>query len=173
MESIKKIKGSRGARQASQLSKFPRKYSKTNTDSVLRDRRRKPPEFGADRLEGRASPKAGSLVLATLPERIVHKKLTQMLHGSSRFIFQREELGGRNYIGGFILDFTIIDRNPYIAIEILGDYWHQAFEKAADLERQMAVVREGYIYHELWESEVYISDEYLENKLSVILEGRL
>lgn len=167
------IKSLRGARQASAYPKFPRKYTKTNTDSVLRDRRRKPPEFGYDRLENRASPKTGSLALATLPERIVHKKLTQMLQGGSRFIFQREELGGRNYIGGFILDFTIIDRSPYIAIEILGDYWHQAYEKAADLERQMAVLREGYIYHELWESEIYISDEFLESKLAVILEGRL
>jgi len=56
---------------------------------------------------------------------------------------------------------------------VLGDYWHQAYEKASDLEREMAVKREGYIYHEVWESEMYTSDEYLENKLNVILEGRI
>ena len=173
MESIKKISSLRGARQASQMSKFPRVYTKNNTETVLRDRRRTKPVFGVEELESRAA----QGFYGTLPERImhsiVHKKLTQMLQGSSRFIFQREELGGRNYIGGFILDFTIIDRSPFIAIEILGDYWHQAYEKASDLERQMAVLREGYIYHEIWESEIYISDEFLENKLSVILEGRL
>ena len=167
------IKSLRGARQASAYPKFPRKYTKTNTDSVLRDRRRKPPEFGYDRLENRASPKTGSLALATLPERIVHKKLTQMLQGGSRFIFQREELGGRNLIKEIIIDFLVLDRQPYLALEVLGDYWHQAYEKASDLEREMAVKREGYFYHEIWESEIYISDEFLENKLNVILEGRI
>ena len=76
-------------------------------------------------------------------------------------------------IGGLILDFTIIDRQPYLAIEILGDYWHQAYQKASDLEREMGVLREGYLYHEIWESDIYISDENLENKLNVILEGRI
>ena len=167
------IKSKRGARQASQLPRFPRKYGKTNTENVLRDRRRKPPEFGPERLEGRAMPKTGTLKLATLPERIVYKKLSQMLKGTKKFIFQREELGGRNFIGGFIIDFLIVDRPPYIALEILGDYWHQAYEKQADLERGLAVQKEGYLYHELWEHDVYESDEQLERKLSVILEGRI
>ena len=170
---IKSLPSKRGKRQASQLSKYPRSYIKTTTDTVLRDRRRKPPEFGPDVLEARAVAAIGSLELATLPERIVYKKLTQMLHGTHKFLFQREELGGRNFIGGFIIDFLVLDRQPYLAIEVLGDYWHQAYEKAADLEREMAVKREGYIYHEIWESEIYISDEYLENKLNVILEGRI
>ena len=79
----------------------------------------------------------------------------------------------KNLVGVIILDFTIIDRQPYLAIEILGDYWHQAYQKASDLEREMSVLREGYMYHEIWESEIYVSDENLENKLNVILEGRI
>jgi len=173
MGGIKSLSSKRGRRQASQLSKFPRTYTKTATETVLRDRRRKSPEFGPELLESRAVAATGSLRLATLPERIMYKKLTQMLHGTHKFIFQREELGGRNFIGGFIIDFLILDRQPYIALEVLGDYWHQAYEKASDLEREMAVKREGYIYHEVWESEMYTSDEYLENKLNVILEGRI
>jgi len=170
---IKSLSSKRGKRQASQLPRFPRTYVKTATESVLRDRRRKPPEFGLDELEARAVAAVGALERATLPERIVYKKLTQMLKGTHKFVFQREELGGRNFIGGFIIDFLILDRPPYIALEVLGDYWHQAYEKASDLEREMSVKREGYLYHELWESDVYISDEFLENKLNVILEGRI
>jgi len=173
MGGIKSLPSKRGRRQASQLSKFPRTYIKTETETVLRDRRRKPPEFGPDKLEARAVAATGALERATLPERIVYKKLTQMLQGTHKFIFQREELGGRNFIGGFIIDFLVLDKQPYLALEVLGDYWHQAYEKAADLEREMAVKREGYIYHEIWESEIYISDENLENKLLVILEGRI
>ena len=173
MGGIKSIKSLRGKRQASQLPKYPRTYIKTQTDTVLRDRRRTPPEFGPDELEARAMPKTGTLANATLPERILYKKLSQMLQGTHKFIFQREELGGRNFIGGFIIDFLVLDRQPYLALEVLGDYWHQAYEKASDLEREMAVKREGYFYHEIWESEIYISDEFLENKLNVILEGRI
>lgn len=173
MGGLKGLKGLKSKRQASQLPKFPRQYIKRGTDTVLRDRRRKPPQFGPEELEARAMPKTGMLALATLPERIVYKKLSQMMQGTKRFIFQREELGGRNFIGGFIIDFLIIDRTPFIALEILGDYWHQAYEKQADLERQLSVQKEGYIYHEIWEREIYESDENLENKLNVMLEGRI
>ena len=166
---LKGVKALRGKRQASQLPKFPRTYIKSNTETVLRDRRRSKPVFGPEELEGRAS----QGFYGTLPERIMYKKLSQMMQGSHNFIFQRTEGGGRNYIGGFVLDFLITDRLPYLVIEILGDYWHQAYEKAADLEREMAVRREGYLYYEIWESEIYISDEYLENKLNGILEGRI
>ena len=169
MEELKPLRGVRGARQASQLSKFPRTYVKNNTETVLRSRRRISPEFGPDRLENRAA----QGFYGTLPERIVYKKLSEMLQGTHNFTFQRLGGGGRNYIGGFVLDFVVIDRVPNVVIEILGDYWHQAYEKQADLERQLTVVKEGYIYHELWESEIYISDQYLENKLNSILEGRI
>tara|TARA_R110002012_G_scaffold18062_1_gene66868 strand:- start:8 stop:517 length:510 start_codon:yes stop_codon:yes gene_type:complete len=169
MEELKPLRGVRGARQASQLSKFPRTYVKNNTETVLRSRRRISPEFGPDRLENRAA----QGFYGTLPERIVYKKLSEMLLGTHNFTFQRLGGGGRNYIGGFVLDFVVIDRVPNVVIEILGDYWHQAYEKQADLERQMAVVKEGYLYNEIWESEIYISDENLENKLNVILEGRI
>jgi len=169
MESIKKIKSLRGTRQASQMPKFPRMYIKNNTETVLRSRKQKSPEFGPDRLEDRAA----QGFYGTLPERIVYKKLSEMLLGTHNFTFQRLGGGGRNYIGGFVLDFVVIDRVPNLVIEILGDYWHQAYEKQADLERQMAVVKEGYLYNEIWESEIYISDENLENKLNVILEGRI
>jgi len=40
---LKGIKPLRGKRQASQLPKFPRTYIKSNTETVLRDRRRPKP----------------------------------------------------------------------------------------------------------------------------------
>ena len=173
MGGIKSIKGLRGKRQASQLAKFPRKYIRTNTETVIRDRRRKSIEFGVDELEMRAAPKEGTLYNATLPERIIYKKLQEIYRGTSQFIFQREERGGRNLIGGFVIDFLIVDRSPYIALEILGNYWHQAYEKESDLERSLAVQRVGYAYHEIWERDIYISDEYVENFLLNILGQKL
>jgi hypothetical protein len=166
---LKSLPGKRGKRQASQMADFPRTYIKSSTDTVLRSRRISKPEFGPEILEARAS----QGFYGTLPERIVFKKLSQMLHGTHNFTFQRIEGGGRNYISGFVLDFVIVDKQPYIALEILGNYWHQAYEKSADLERQMAVRREGYLYHEIWESDIYISDILLENKLNEILAGRI
>ena len=79
MGGLKGLKGLKSKRQASQLPKFPRSYITTNTQTVLRDRRRKPPQFGLDELEARAAAKEGALVDATLPERIVYKKLSQMM----------------------------------------------------------------------------------------------
>ena len=169
MGGIKALRGLRSKRQASQLGTRNRTYLKTNTTTVLRDRRRSMVEFGEEELEARATPKSQLGDLATLPERIVHKKLIQVLHGAHNFAYQRIDKGGRNFIGGFIIDFVIVDRVPNIAIEILGDYWHQAYEKAADLERQLTVTRAGYIYHEIWEHDIYESDEKLENILIEIL----
>tara|TARA_R110002020_G_C16016198_1_gene751574 strand:- start:73 stop:600 length:528 start_codon:yes stop_codon:yes gene_type:complete len=170
---VKSLKSLRGRRQASQLPKFPRTYIRSQTQTVLRDRRRKPIAFGVDELEMRAAPKEGALYNATLPERIIYKKLQEILRGTSQFIFQRVERGGRNLIGGYVIDFLIIDRTPFIALEILGNYWHQAYEKQSDLERSLAVQRAGYAYHEIWERDIYISDEYVENFLLNILGQKL
>tara|TARA_R110002020_G_scaffold286210_1_gene501805 strand:- start:43 stop:558 length:516 start_codon:yes stop_codon:yes gene_type:complete len=169
MGRLKSMRGLRGKRQASQLRNRSRTYLKTSTETVLRDRRRAKVEFGPEELESRATPKSQLGELATLPERIVHKKLVQLLHGSHNFAYQRIDKGGRNFIGGFIIDFVVVDRVPNLAIEILGDYWHQAYEKAADLERQLTVTRSGYTYYEIWEHDVYESDEKLENILIEIL----
>jgi very-short-patch-repair endonuclease len=169
MGGLKAKRGLRGKRQASQLNVRNRTYLKTSTDKVIRGRRRSAVEFGSDELESRATPKSQLGELATLPERIVHKKLVQLLHGSHNFTYQRVDKGGRNFINGFIIDFVVIDRLPLIAIEVLGDYWHKAYEKAADLERQIAVTRAGYDYFEIWEHDIYKSDEVLENILVKIL----
>jgi len=169
---MKSIKNLRGKRQAAQYPQFPRTYVRTETEKVIRDRRRSSPEFGDSVLEQRATSKE-TLPTATLPERIVFKKLSEMLRSNNKFLFQRIERGGRNLIGGFIIDFLVVDRSPPIALEILGDYWHQAYEKMADLERELAVKREGYSYHEIWEHDIYISDEYLEKILYTILGGRI
>lgn len=172
MGRIKSIRNLRGRRQAAQYPQFPRTYVRTETEKVIRDRRRSSPEFGDTPLEQRATSKE-ALPTATLPERIVFKKLSEMLRSNNKFLFQRIERGGRNLIGGFIIDFLIIDRSPAIALEILGDYWHQAYEKMADLERELAVKREGYTYHEIWEHDIYKSDEYLEQTLYKILGDRI
>ena len=173
MGGIKPIKSLRGRRQASQLPKMPSTYIRTTTDKVVRDRRRPTIQFGVDELEQRAVPKEGALGTATLPERILYKKLSELYKGTSRFIFQRTERGGRNLIGGFIIDFLLIDRTPNIALEVLGDYWHQAYEKQADLERALAVTRAGYTYHEIWEHDIYESDEKLETILYGIMGNRI
>ena len=81
MGGIKPIKSLRGRRQASQLPKMPRTYIRTTTDKVVRDRRRPTIQFGVDELEQRAVPKEGALGTATLPERILYKKLSELYRG--------------------------------------------------------------------------------------------
>lgn len=141
----------------SRLPRTARVFVRNQDIPVVRDHRRDAPEFGEDPLEARAiSPDV--FARATLPERIVYKKLSQLI-GEENFIFQYSQLGGRNLIGGFLIDFLI---EPNIALEVLGSYWHKAFERWADEERAVVVASRGFEYHEIWDWEIYMGDSYLE-----------
>ncbi len=157
-------------RRVSRLTSTPRVFVRSEKVPITRDHRPRTIEFGANTLEARAIALPG----ATLPERIVYKKLVQLLPGGlSDFLFQRTEGGGRTRIGGFVLDFLIIHPLPPIAIEVLGDFWHQAKHRFADEERMLAVLREGYHYGEIWEHDIYASDALTEQILWDIIHRQV
>lgn len=156
-------------RKIQRIPRLPRRkriFTRYGDRPITRDRRLRPIEIGIDPLEARAANVEG-----TLPERIVYKKLVQLV-GEQYISFQRLEGGGRNILGGFVLDFLITDRFPPLVIEVLGDFWHKPSRAFADAERMMAVTNRGYGYFEIWEHEVYHSDELTEKLLSEALGNR-
>lgn len=158
-------------RRISRIPKRPRLYVRTQDLDIVRDRRQRSFEAGEDPNEARAiSP--NRYPGATLPERIVHRTLTRMM-GGEHFIFQRSELGGRNFLGGFVIDFIIPNPEPPLALEILGDYWHQAPRRYSDMERAYVLFSLGYTYAEVWEHDILHSDQRLESILADILGNRI
>jgi G:T-mismatch repair DNA endonuclease (very short patch repair protein) len=59
----------------------------------------------------------------TLPERVVHKVLTDR---HMEFDFQSSLLGGRVFLGGLVADFMI--SRPPVCIRVQGRYWHGEFD---------------------------------------------
>lgn len=166
VNSIKKIP------RAKRVSPAPRVYTRSQDQPILRDRRRRPVEAGEDEFEARAiSP--NRFAGATLPERIVYKKLAQLFQSENAFIYQRSALGGRNFLGGFVIDFVIPSPEPPLALEVLGDFWHQAQQQYSDAQRALTLLSLGYDYEEVWEHDILHSDERLENILRTILGGRV
>jgi very-short-patch-repair endonuclease len=166
------INNIRVIRRISRIPKRPRLYVRTQDMPITRDRRGRPIEFGVDELESRAiSP--NRFAGATLPERIVYKALEKMMGDDSEFIFQRTELGGRNFLGGYVIDFVIPNPEPPLALEVLGDYWHQADRRYGDEERAYVLFSLGYEYAEVWEHDILHSGERLERILFQILGNRV
>lgn len=130
---------------------------------IGRSRRPRPTEWGGDPLEMRAIPRS-RFAGATLPERIVYKKLAQLI-GETMFSFQRSEMGGRNFLGGYVLDFVIFLTIPPTLIEIQGSFWHQEKHQYRDLEKALALARLGYQYYEVQDRDIYMSDMHLETVL--------
>lgn len=156
------------------LSNKPRVFVRNELIPILRGRRPRRIEIGElNPLEMRAIPK-NRFALATLPERVFFKSLATVMQGEQNFIFQRDVGGGRNFIGGFVIDFLIIDREPNIAVEVLGSFWHQAAQSFADEERALAVISRGFEYHEVWDYEIFQGDVFLEELiLTRILKRRV
>lgn len=169
--SLKSIKSKAIIRRVSRLSNSPRVFVRHDKVPILRGRRGRPIEFGEDPLEQRAVSKS-RFPTGTLPERIFFKALTTVMNGEQNFIFQRDVGGGRNFIGGFIIDFLIIDREPNVAVETLGSFWHQADVRYADQERALAVINKGFEYHEVWDYEIFQTDEFLEELILTRILGR-
>lgn len=167
------VEGINNVRVIRRVSRLPRSeqiFVRRQDAAITRERQRPPIEIGEDILEQRAIPK-GTFPGATLPERIVYKKLDQLV-GHDKVSFQRDEFGGRNILGGFVIDFLVYITNPPICIEVLGAYWHQSATEYRDLERALVIQQLGYEYHELHEMDIYQSDERLEQLLEPILGNR-
>jgi hypothetical protein len=63
----------------------------------------------------------------------------------------------------------VLDRTPPIALEVLGAFWHQPKDRHSDEERGFTMARLGYRYEEVWEQDIYIGDERLEEIITTIL----
>lgn len=169
---VELLKGKAIIKRVPRLSKNPRIFIRNQKVPILRGRRERPKTLGIlDPLERRAVSKS-RFPNGTLPERIMFKALSTVMQGDHNFIFQRDVGGGRNFIGGFVIDFLIIDRTPNIAIETLGSFWHQAANRFADEERALAVISRGFKYHEVWDYEIFQSDLFLEEIILTRILGR-
>ena len=95
-------------------------------------------------------------VLASLPERIVWAWLERKGYS---FTMQAAELGGRNQVGGAVVDFVVWDMaSRPVAIRIQGQYWHgPSFpgRRARDDEQAAKLRMKGYLVVDLWEQQVY------------------
>lgn len=126
------------------------------------------PGVREDPLEKRA--KQG--VIGTLPERIIWKWLED--RGYS-FTVQQAELGGRNQVGGAVVDFIVWDyAGKPVAIRTMGDYWHgPAFPNRRNRDDAQAgkLRARGYLVCDLFESEIY---EYaLDGHLGRLIDRQL
>ena len=95
-------------------------------------------------------------VPGTLPERIVWAWLIKEDHS---FTAQRAEMGGRQVVGGAVVDFLVYSMAAMpVAMRVQGDYWHgPKFPKrqARDDEQYYRLTEQGYLVVDLWEKDIY------------------
>ena len=172
VQGIEPAKGLRGA-----PAKWTRRqYVKREITKPIRGRRRKGAE-GEDPLEQRAAAVDGSIL-----ERIIFKRLTVLVGPADvGFIYKRQVgsapgVNARTFIGGIEIDFLILQRpaGKAAALEILGAHWHGPADEYADQERALIILAQGYDYVEIWEYEIMLGDEYLDQRLTDLLglQGR-
>ena len=155
----------------------PMSYHRVTPLEPVRGHRRQP-AFGLDRWEQRAQQN----IDAPITERIVYKLLVELV-GKENFVWQFDILGGRQVfksvfttgtlIGGFIIDFVILDREPPLALEVMGAYWHgSGGGPERDMARKVAVNQFGFDYKEVHEADIMGDGTHLENVLVQVLGGR-
>lgn len=104
------------------------------------------PPIGESALEKRAT----QGIIGSLEERIVYKEL---LKRKIYFSFQSSMEGGRQELGGMVVDFIIPERR--IALRVQGTIWHTGPEaEARDLVHKAVLENEGYTVLDLWDWQV-------------------
>ena len=109
---------------------------------------------------------AGMAPSGTTPERLMYGWLIK--HG---FLFTyQESIGGGRVPGGAIIDFTIYDKVPPIAIRVMS-YWHDSAEArwADDIQAWM-LAENGFVVEDVWEWEITTLDK-LDRKMQEIMFG--
>lgn len=153
-------------KQMSKLSDLEhrREYLKIQKDAPIRSRRIKKAHIGVDPDEQRAANVQGTLL-----ERIIYKKLSQLLGPEGvHWQFQYGIKGARIFKGGFVLDFVIYYPKQ-TALEVQGAFWHGPEVQYRDVPRALAVLNEGFEYAEILEWEIWAGDQYLEFRLINLL----
>lgn len=107
-----------------------------------------------DPLEARAVPK--STFRGSILERIVYKRNLFLFGAPSprTWSAQRDELGGKNTVGGIAIDFVYFLSQPLLALEVQGAFWHGPGEAYHDASRAFIVQSFGYRYAELLEQDI-------------------
>ncbi len=110
--------------------------------------------------------------IGTLPERIVWKWLED---GGYQYEYQLAAMGGRDVVGGAVLDFIVYDlAGRPVAIRVQGEYWHSsAFpsRQARDDEQYYRLVAMGYAVVDLWEQRIY--DAAMNKRLTQYILGEV
>lgn len=114
---------------------------------VLHRRGPKRERVGEDPLEAMAVPK--DQVTGTLPERIVYKFLTERLHliEGPDFSFQSSLQGGRQSLGGIVVDFLFEIKK--FAIQVQGPTHTDPLRVRKDDEQKMILAEMGYQVYEI------------------------
>jgi len=109
---------------------------------------------------------AGMAPEGTNPERLMYGWL--MKHG---FLFTYQEpIGGGRIPGGAVIDFTVYDKVPPLAIRIMS-YWHESAEaKWADDVQAWMLMENGFTVEDVWEWEITTLDK-LDRKMQEIMFG--
>jgi hypothetical protein len=75
--------------------------------------------------------------------------------------YQKSEQGGRHLPGGSVLDFSIEDREPKIAMRVQTERFHvgvSSHKRAYDYEQMLFLSQGGFVVHDIF-SHQYIHDE--------------
>lgn len=129
-------------------------------------------DLQADPNEARAVPYGygPGQVRGTLPERILYKELQKR---KIPFEFQSSVDGGKQRLGGSIIDFVLTDRR--MMIEVKGTYWHTQVHTAAEDKARTVRLLQTYQLVELWDWEVYspfLLDEWFRRNIDLGLPDR-
>jgi hypothetical protein len=79
----------------------------------------------------------------------------------SLWYYQKSEMGGRHLPGGSVLDFSIEDREPKIAMRVQTERFHvgvSSHKRAYDYEQMLFLSQSGFVVHDIF-SHQYIHDE--------------
>lgn len=110
------------------------------------------PKMGQDPLEARAVP--FEAIRGSLEERIVYKEL---LRRKISFDFQSSMQGGRQELGGIVVDFIIFHLN--VAMRVQGTIWHTGAEAVARDEIHRALLEnQGYHVWDIWDWQIHDKD---------------
>jgi hypothetical protein len=75
--------------------------------------------------------------------------------------YQKSEMGGRHLPGGSVLDFSIEDREPKIAVRVQTERFHvgvNSEKRAYDYEQMLFLSQSGFVVHDIF-SHQYLHDE--------------
>lgn len=130
------------------------------------------PRAPVGRVEDKLEKAAVQSPVGTLPERIVWKWL---LDHDYQFEYQLAELGGRDVVGGSVIDFVVYGVGlKRIVIRVMGTYWHGPKfpeRQARDDEQFIRLHALGYAVCDLWEHDIY--DAVENDRLTPYMEDNL